>query len=57
MTSPVCEISQPLNSSKGRKTFENVDKWLVDVRSERGDEIVIMIVGNKTDLSEQRFQK
>jgi GTPase SAR1 family protein len=29
----------------------------VDVRSERGDEIVIMIVGNKTDLSEQRFDQ
>eukprot|EP01080_Neovahlkampfia_damariscottae_P004056 gene4056-7345_t len=37
-----------------RKSFDNVDKWLMDIRSERGDDIVIMMVGNKSDLSEKR---
>ena len=29
-------------------------KWVEDVRSERGNEVVIMLVGNKTDLSDRR---
>lgn len=38
----------------GRQSFVNINKWLDDVRQERDGEVVIMIVGNKTDLSEKR---
>jgi len=37
-----------------KASFANCDKWIEDVRSERGGEVVIMLVGNKTDLSEKR---
>lgn len=28
-----------------------MSKWIEDVRAERGNDVVIMLVGNKTDLS------
>ena len=37
-----------------RASFENTRKWLSDVRVERGDDVVIVLVGNKTDLSDSR---
>merc|ERR1719397_2086331 len=37
-------------SVDNRQSFENVDNWVSDVRNERGYEVVIMLVGNKTDL-------
>lgn len=37
-----------------RSTFLNTTKWIEDVRSERGNDVVIMLVGNKTDKSEER---
>ena len=37
-----------------RASFLNTSKWIEDVRNERGDDVVIMLVGNKTDLSDQR---
>ncbi|KAI6657901.1 Ras-related protein Rab-6A-like isoform X1 [Oopsacas minuta] len=36
------------------KSFHEVDKWIEDVRAERGDEVVLMLVGNKTDLNDKR---
>jgi small GTP-binding protein len=35
-------------------TFRQVDKWVEDVRQERGDDVIIMLVGNKTDLADKR---
>jgi GTPase SAR1 family protein len=29
-------------------------KWIDDVRTERGSDVIIMLVGNKTDLSDKR---
>eukprot|EP00455_Lapot_gusevi_P048367 TRINITY_DN666_c0_g1_i2.p1 TRINITY_DN666_c0_g1~~TRINITY_DN666_c0_g1_i2.p1 ORF type:complete len:264 (-),score=34.38 TRINITY_DN666_c0_g1_i2:422-1213(-) len=37
-----------------RASFLNTQKWIDDVRAERGNEVVIMLVGNKTDLSDKR---
>ncbi|KAK2963189.1 putative GTP-binding protein YPT6 [Blattamonas nauphoetae] len=37
-----------------RQSFEHIEGWVNDVRSERGEEAVIMIVGNKADMSESR---
>ncbi|KAH7825265.1 Rab6a [Monocercomonoides exilis] len=37
-----------------RQTFDNVEGWVNDVRAERGDDVVIMIVGNKADASDRR---
>lgn len=32
----------------------NTSKWIDDVRAERGDDVIIVLVGNKSDLSEKR---
>lgn len=38
-----------------RKSFEFIDKWIEDVKNERGEENVILcVVGNKSDLTEER---
>eukprot|EP01132_Coremiostelium_polycephalum_P006278 gene6278-7822_t len=37
-----------------RTSFLNTIKWIEDVRSERGNNVVIMLVGNKTDLADKR---
>ncbi|KDO50913.1 hypothetical protein CISIN_1g0478891mg, partial [Citrus sinensis] len=31
-------------------TFENVSRWLKDLRDHAGSNIVIMLIGNKSDL-------
>ncbi|XP_073822132.1 ras-related protein Rab6-like [Musca autumnalis] len=35
-------------------TFEQTSKWISDVRAERGTEVIIILVGNKTDLAGKR---
>lgn len=37
-----------------RASFLNTSKWIEDVRNERGNDVIIVIVGNKTDLSDRR---
>ena len=37
-----------------RASFLNTNKWIDDVRAERGNDVVIMLVGNKTDLNDRR---
>ena len=37
-----------------RASFLNCSKWIDDIRSERGEDVVIMLVGNKTDLGDRR---
>jgi len=35
-------------------SFLNTEQWIQDVRKERGNDVVIMLVANKTDLNEKR---
>jgi len=35
-------------------SFAQVDRWIEDVRAERGSDVIIILVGNKTDLTDQR---
>jgi Ras-related protein Rab-6A len=37
-----------------RASFLNTAKWIEDVRNERGNDVIIVLVGNKTDLTERR---
>jgi len=37
-----------------RASFLNSEQWIEDVRNERGNDVVIMLVGNKTDLADRR---
>ncbi len=37
-----------------RQSFLNTARWVEEVRSERGKDVVIVLVGNKTDLVDKR---
>lgn len=37
-------------------SFQHTTKWIEDVRGERGSDVIIMLVGNKTDLAEKRLE-
>lgn len=36
-------------------SFHQTSKWIDDVRTERGSDVIIMLVGNKTDLADKRL--
>ena len=38
-----------------RESFVNTTRWIDDVRAERGDQVIVVLVGNKTDLNEKRY--
>ena len=38
----------------GRQSFLNTSKWIEEVRTERGGDVIIVLVGNKTDLVDKR---
>ncbi|KAJ3305787.1 Ras- protein Rab-6B [Kappamyces sp. JEL0829] len=37
-----------------KNSFANTSKWVDDVRAERGNDVIIVLVGNKTDIAEKR---
>jgi len=37
-----------------RESFEATSKWIADVRAQRGNDVIIVLVGNKTDLAASR---
>ena len=41
--------------SLGRQSFLNTSKWIEEVRREWGSDVIIVLVGNKTDLVEKRY--
>jgi Ras-related protein Rab-6A len=40
--------------SPDRPSFLNVQRWVEEVRAERGADVIIVLVGNKTDLVDKR---
>lgn len=38
-----------------RQSFLNTNKWIEEVRTERGTDVIIVLVGNKTDLVDKRW--
>lgn len=49
-----CAVALIVYDITNRKSFENVQKWHDDVRAERGNEVIVFLVGNKTDLADKR---
>ena len=37
-----------------KKSFENIEKWISDLKANTGDNISMILLGNKTDLEEKR---
>lgn len=48
---PVCP---PSCTPAGRQSFLNIQRWVEEVRAERGADVIIVLVGNKTDLVDKR---
>lgn len=48
------EPSSLIFISIDRASFLSTTKWIEDVRSERGTDVIIVLVGNKADLSDKR---
>lgn len=48
------EIALVVYDVTSAESFEQTSKWITDVKAERGEEVLIMLVGNKTDLEEKR---
>ena len=46
--------SLPHPTTTDANSFQQVNKWIEDVRAERGNDVIIMLVGNKTDLQDKR---
>ena len=38
----------------GRQSFLNIQRWVEEVRAERGGDVIIVLAGNKTDLVDKR---
>ena len=51
--SPQAEQFGPERSSD-RASFLSTSKWIDDVRSERGNDVIVVLVGNKADLADKR---
>ncbi|OBA19785.1 hypothetical protein METBIDRAFT_32856 [Metschnikowia bicuspidata var. bicuspidata NRRL YB-4993] len=37
-----------------KKSFTSLEKWISDVRMERGEDVIVVVVGNKSDLNAKR---
>ncbi|KAI9491615.1 ras-related protein rab-6A-like protein [Zychaea mexicana] len=49
--SSVCVVVYDITN---RNSFAHTTKWIDDVRAERGTDVIIVLVGNKTDLNDKR---
>ena len=57
-TAAFCLPQPPAWSDKlfaGRQTFLNTARWIEEVRTERGNDVIVVLVGNKTDLVDKRW--
>ena len=53
-TNPPSLSFPPLRMHTDANSFQQVNRWIEDVRAERGNDVIIMLVGNKTDLQDKR---
>lgn len=37
-----------------RNSFQQTAHWIDDVRTERGSDVIVVLVGNKADLTDKR---
>ena len=49
-----CLLPFTLRPPTGRQSFLNIQRWVEEVRAERGSDVIIVLVGNKTDLVDKR---
>uniref|UniRef100_H3DHF1 RAB41, member RAS onco family n=1 Tax=Tetraodon nigroviridis TaxID=99883 RepID=H3DHF1_TETNG len=52
--STIAVVVYDITKSTDLNSFQQTSKWIDDVRTERGSDVIIMLVGNKTDLADKR---
>ena len=50
----ICPTRKQLTFCLGKQSFTNVAKWIEDAKLIRGNELLIILVGNKIDQAEKR---
>ncbi len=50
----MCRNRREAFPSADRQSFLNTARWIQEVRTERGNDVIIFLVGNKTDLIDKR---
>lgn len=51
----LCIANKLVLTFADRQSFLNTSKWIEEVRTERGSDVIIVLVGNKTDLVDKRW--
>jgi len=49
-----CTVAIVVYDITNQLSFQSLPKWIEDVRNERGNEVILVVVGNKTDLEDKR---
>lgn len=49
-----CSAAVVVYDVTSRVSFRGVEKWLQDIKDERGGGVVVMLAGNKVDISDKR---
>jgi len=49
-----CSVAIVVFDITNRPSFLSTSKWIDDVRSERGNDVIVVLVGNKADLADKR---
>ncbi|KAF9651465.1 ras-domain-containing protein [Thelephora ganbajun] len=49
-----CSVAIVVFDITNRASFMSTTKWIDDVRSERGNDVIVVLVGNKADLADKR---
>jgi GTPase SAR1 family protein len=55
LTSCCCMLTACPTAAADRQSFLNTVRWIQEVRTERGSDVIIFLVGNKTDLVDKRY--
>ena len=50
----VYDITSKSSAHLDKASFNNVENWVSDARAVRGNDVVILLVGNKVDLADRR---
>ena len=50
-----CSMAVVVFDLTQKQSFVSVDKWIEDVRNERGSDVVISIAANKSDLEDRKM--
>lgn len=48
-----CSVAVLVYDLTQRQSYLNIDRWVEDIRNERGSDVVVVLAGNKSDLTDK----